>query len=56
MALAMLGFIPIFMPTYSILMPLLGGIPFIKEMPFEDAKDYVIKLTQFYSAGITTMK
>ena len=29
MALAMLGFIPIFMPTYSILMPLLGGIPFM---------------------------
>ena len=56
MALAMLGFIPIFMPTYSILMPLLGGIPFIKEMPFEDAKDYVIKLTQFYSAGIKKKK
>ena len=31
-------------------------IPFIKEMTFEDAKDYIIKLTQFYSAGITTMK
>ena len=29
MALAMLGFIPIFMPSYSILMPLLGGIPFM---------------------------
>ena len=29
MALAMLGFIPIFMPTYSVLMPLLGGIPFM---------------------------
>ena len=29
MALAMLGFIPIFMPTYSALMPLLGGIVFI---------------------------
>ena len=29
MALAMLGFISIFMPTYSILMPLLGGIPFM---------------------------
>ena len=31
-------------------------IPFIKEMPFEDAKDYIIKLTQFYSSGITTMR
>jgi len=29
MALAMLGFIPIFMPTYSVLMPLLGGIVFM---------------------------
>ena len=29
MALAMLGFIPFFMPTYSVLMPLLGGIPFM---------------------------
>ena len=29
MILAMLGFIPIFMPTYSILMPLFGGIPFM---------------------------
>ena len=29
MALAMLGFIPIFMPTYSVLMPLCGGIPFM---------------------------
>ncbi len=29
MALAMLGFIPIFMPTYSVLMPLFGGIPFM---------------------------
>ena len=27
-----------------------------KGMSFEDARDYVIKLTQFYSAGITTMK
>ena len=31
-------------------------IPFINGMSFEDAKDYIIKLTQFYSAGITTMK
>ena len=30
-------------------------IPFIKGMPFEEARDYSIKLTQFYSAGITTM-
>jgi len=29
MALAMLGYIPIFMPFYSILMPLLGGIVFM---------------------------
>lgn len=29
MALAMLGFIPIFMPTYSVLMPLCGGIVFM---------------------------
>ena len=29
MALAMLGFIPIFMPTYSVLMPLFGGIVFM---------------------------
>ena len=29
MILAMLGFIPVFMPTYSILMPLFGGIPFM---------------------------
>ena len=27
-----------------------------KGMSFEDARDYVTKLTQFYSAGITTMK
>ena len=40
--------------TYSFYQNLF--IPFIKEMHFEDAKDYVIKLTQFYSAGITTMK
>ena len=40
--------------TYSFYQNLF--IPFIKEMPFEDAKDYIIKLTQFYSAGITTMK
>jgi AcrR family transcriptional regulator len=31
-------------------------IPFTKDIPFEDAKDYIIKLTQFYTAGITTMK
>lgn len=30
--------------------------PFIKNMPFEDAKDYITKLTLFYSAGITAMK
>ena len=29
MTLAMLGFIPIFMPTYSVLMPLFGGIVFM---------------------------
>ena len=29
MVLAMLGFIPIFMPTYSVLMPLFGGIAFM---------------------------
>ena len=29
MALAMLGFIPIFMPTFSVLMPLFGGIVFM---------------------------
>ncbi|MCR5762661.1 MAG: MptD family putative ECF transporter S component [Treponema sp.] len=29
MVLAMLGFIPIFMPLYSMLMPLFGGIPFM---------------------------
>lgn len=31
-------------------------MPFKKNMPIEDAKDYIIKLTQFYTAGITTMK
>ena len=30
-------------------------IPFIKNMTLDDAKDYIIKLTQFYSAGITRM-
>lgn len=29
MAVAMLGFIPIFIPLYSVFMPLLGGIPFM---------------------------
>lgn len=40
--------------TYSFYQNLF--ISFIKGMSFEDARDYVIKLTQFYSAGITTMK
>lgn len=31
-------------------------IPFKKNMLLEDARDYIIKLTQFYSAGITTMR
>lgn len=39
--------------TYSFYQNLF--IPFIKEMPYEDAKDYIIKLTQFYSAGISKM-
>ncbi len=30
--------------------------PFIRNMPLEDAKDYIIQLTQFYTAGITTMR
>ena len=44
MALAMLGFIPIFMPTYSVLMPLLGGIVFMlfltKVKKFWNGMDY----------------
>ena len=39
--------------TYSFYQNLF--IPFIKEMPYEDAKDYIIKLTQFYSSGISKM-
>ena len=31
-------------------------IPFKKNMLLEDARDYIIKLTQFYSDGITTMR
>ncbi len=30
--------------------------PFINKLPFEDAKDYITKLTLFYSAGISSMK
>ncbi len=40
--------------TYSFYQNLF--IPFIKGMSLEAAKEYVIKLTQFYSAGITTMR
>lgn len=31
-------------------------MPFKKKIPLNEAKEYIIKLTQFYTAGITTMK